>query len=156
MVTLSVLLLGIGCKSSKNMTTLENEDESNPEMVISMKKTPCYGTCPVYEIKIFTNHKASLIAERNLPHIGEYTAIVPTEKYNELVDAFSNSSFFEFEDSYVAGITDLPTTFIYFSNQRRSKKIKDYYGSPQELKDLETMVAKLLDELQWKEETEKN
>jgi len=154
MVTLSMLLLGAGCKSSKNMSTVEAQSGDGPNLVISMKKTSCYGRCPVYEISIFSDHRVVLKGEKYLDYVGTFTATIPAEEYQQLYDLFAKSSFFDFEDEYMTAVSDLPTTYLYFSTQRRSKKIRDYYGSPQELKDLETMVAKLLDELQWKEETE--
>ena len=44
------------------------------------------------------------------------------------------------KNEYSERITDLPTTYIMINN----KKIKDYYGAPTELKDLEKLIEKII------------
>jgi hypothetical protein len=43
-------------------------------------------------------------------------------------------------DEYSEKITDLPTTYI----QIKEKKIKDYFGAPKKLKDLETLIEEIV------------
>ena len=75
---------------------------------------------------------------------------MPTERYQQLVDAFNESDFFDFHSEYTASMSDLPTTYVYYTDLRNSKEIKDYYGSPQALKDLEERVEALVNDLDWK------
>ena len=44
------------------------------------------------------------------------------------------------KNEYTDNITDLPTTYIMVQN----KKIKDYYGAPKKLKELEKMINEIL------------
>ena len=43
-------------------------------------------------------------------------------------------------NEYTEKITDLPTTYI----QIKEKKIKDYYGAPKKLKDLEKLIEEIV------------
>ena len=142
----------LGCATNKKVASIANGD--TPALVISMKKTSCYGTCPVYELSVFSDHTAVLEGERHLDFIGKFKAKVPDALYRELVDTFENSSFFDFDNEYTAAYSDLPTTYLFYSNLRRSKKIRDYYGSPEALKQLESRVAELIEELDWEEISE--
>ncbi len=81
--------------------------------------------------------------------MGEFTAIVPEERYNALLEQFKNANFFAFEKAYRAAVSDLPTTYLFFSHEGKSKKIMDYYGAPESLKTLENLVADLVNELEW-------
>ena len=151
-VTLTILGL-VGCASNQKMTAVQTSDE--PSLIISMKRTACYGTCPVYELSIYSNHTATLTAEEHLDIQGNYSAKISDETYQALVDAFNGSDFFDFEDEYTSNMSDLPTTFIYYSDLRRSKKIRDYYGSPEELRQLEDRVETLITDLDWQPLPEK-
>lgn len=123
---------------------LSKTKKMNP--VFILKKTACYGTCPVYELKIYNNRIATLHAEEFLDIQGAYFTKIDKEIYNALIEDFSKSAFFDFKNEYIHNISDLPTTYITF----REKTIKDYYGSPEQLKELERTLASLVDELKWK------
>lgn len=118
--------------------------------VISMIKTACFGSCPVYEINIFYDGKVELKGEMFMDLIGGFRADLTKSELKQLINAFEERDFFAFEDEYSAKITDLPTTYLSFNYQGRNKKIKDYYNAPEELKALEKMVAELLEKLDWK------
>lgn len=133
----------IACKSSQT-------DNTQEEALISMQKTRCMGACPVYKIDIYKNGKVMLDAQENLTLKGRYEAQLSEEEVNKLIEAFEGKDFFAFEDSYKSNVTDLPTTYISFNYEGKSKKIMDYYNAPEELKELEGKVASLIDSLEWK------
>ena len=118
--------------------------------VIMMKKTECHGTCPVYTLIVYDNQTAKLVGERFLDLVGNYEADIPEAVYNELVEAFEAADFFSFKSKYSANITDLPTTYLSYSNSEKSKMTIDYYRAPPALKKLEQRVAALLKSLDWK------
>ena len=53
-----------------------------------------------------------------------------------------NIEFNKMKNEYVEAISDLPTTFICI----KEKKIKDYFGAPKELKELEELIDKTTQE----------
>ena len=122
----------------------------NAFVVISVKKLPCMGNCPAYELSIYNNHMAIYEGKENVDKVGVYTTKISRKKFSELQEAFLNSGFFEMEDVYSARIMDLQTTYIYFRYNEKEKKILDYYGGPEVLKDLVKMVEELNEQNRWK------
>ncbi|MFT6827873.1 MAG: hypothetical protein ACJA2S_005151 [Cyclobacteriaceae bacterium] len=132
----------LGCKAG--------QVTQGDSLIISMKKTPCMGTCPDFDINIYKNGFVELDARQNLDLNGKFTSNVSTESLNELIGKFEENNFGSFQDSYTSNKTDLPTTFITYQKEGFKKKIEDYDGAPTALKDLEKAVAALIAELKWK------
>jgi hypothetical protein len=140
-----ILIVGtiIGCKSS--------QVTQGDSLVISMKKTPCMGACPDYDLTIYTNGFVALDARQNLKIQGKFSAIMSKEYLNKLISKFEESNFESFNNAYISNRTDLPTTFITYQKEGFKKKIEDYDGAPVALKELENAVAMLISELKWQE-----
>lgn len=113
---------------------------------IELKKDPCFGVCPVYSFKVSGDGMASFVGKRNVSKLGEWTRQLSPAATNSLFSAFEQSKFPEFQDEYTAQVTDLPTTWITYNNGTVNKTIKDYYGSPEALKNLEKMVETIAEE----------
>ena len=128
--------------------------QSNPQKdrspVITMKKTECYGRCPVYTLIIYNDQKAKLVGERFLDLIGTYRADVPQAVYDKLIKAFEDADFFNFENEYNANILDFPITYLSFSRFGKTKTVIDQYQAPPPLKNLERQVATLVKSLNWR------
>ncbi len=142
LIYITVLLVFCSCAATKNYT--------QDDILFSMKKTSCYGPCPVYEMKIYKNGFVKLTAEEHLDLKGEFYTKLPGSKVKTLVSKFEEAGFFEMEGQYTSIIKDLPTTWVYFSNEGRQKKIKDYDGAPESLRDLEKELSSLLESEDWK------
>lgn len=141
----------VGCKTTNNVANNDNEKAS---LVISYYQTPGYSkTAPEYTIELYSNRQMHLIATKNLDKEGKYIRRLTKEEYKQLVDAFVDADFFDFKDEYTDNITDLPTRYISFTHNGKSKKIKDYYGAPEKLGELELMVRSYLDRVGWSKMT---
>jgi hypothetical protein len=118
--------------------------------VISYYQTPGFSPeAPEYKIDLYNNRQMFLDAKKNLDKNGKYMRTLSDKEYSQLVDAFRDADFFKFKAEYTANITDLPTRYITFSYKGEEKKIKDYYGAPEELKELEFMLQSFLDRVGW-------
>ncbi|MBE9509774.1 MAG: hypothetical protein IMY71_02765 [Bacteroidetes bacterium] len=142
-IYLLVILLLYSCAATKNYT--------QDDILLSMKKTSCYGPCPVYELKLYKNGFAKLTAEEHLDLQGDFYTKLPGSKVKALVSKFNEAGFFEMEGQYTSITKDLPTTWIYFSNEGRQKRIKDYDGAPEILRDLEKELSSLIESENWKQ-----
>ena len=132
----------------RQTTACSNEIEE--DVVFFLQKTSCFGECPVYTLKVYSNGDVFLNGESYIPYLGCHKSLLSSANLQSLKEKFSKSQFFGFKDQYYEGVTDLPTTYIYYRDGRLKKKVMDYYGSPQELKDLELLLEKLVDQLKWK------
>ncbi len=150
-----MVVLLISCQSNKQMKSADSRPSSSEKtLVISMKKTMCYGKCPIYEMEIYNDYTVKFIGEKNVDMIGEHIATVSETTFNSLVKKFRDVNFFSFESEYKAAVSDLPATYIFFADGTESKKIMDYYGAPDSLKALENAVADLIPELEWSKSNE--
>lgn len=135
------------CKSTKKSVDAASLQEST--LVISMKKTACYGTCPVYEIQIYGDLSVKLKGEQHIDLIGDFESSISQERLDQLKEKFREADFFSFEEKYWEAYTDLPTTYVYFNDDGKELQVMDYVGAPDSLKDLEKEVGMLLEELDW-------
>lgn len=125
------------------------QKEIEEDVVVYLERTACYGTCPVFNFKIFEDGRASYEGIENVDKVGFYEAEVSQEKLEEVVQLFLDADFFEYKDKYTSLITDMPTTYIYLSHEGRQKKIIDYYDAPKRLKLLEKEVIDFMKNLCW-------
>jgi len=107
---------------------------------IGLKKDPCFGFCPVYTFKVDGKGNATFQGDRNVSKEGSWERTLTPEETNALFSAFEKSNFEAFEDEYTDQVTDLPTTWVTFVLGPINKTIKDYYGAPEALRELEKLV----------------
>ncbi len=113
---------------------------------IQLKKDPCFGVCPVYTFTLDGTGKASFNGVRNVSKLGSWKRQLTPEATNSLFEAFERSNFQQFQDEYTSQVTDLPTTWVTYKTASFEKTIKDYFGAPEALKNLEKMVETIAEE----------
>lgn len=140
-ILIFAVLLITSCATRKGLT--------EKDLMISIETTPCMGDCPVYCLEIFRNGMVAYEGKEYVEKIGYYSGRISRKELKQLRFAFEEADFFSLEDEYVEPWTDLSTTFIYYSDGPRQKKIKDYSGAPEALKELEKRVLKVVDSIDW-------
>jgi len=134
-IILTILIVGsISCKSTKKIS------EKTDYIVFTFRKTECKGKCPAYYIEIYKSGKIIFEGTKNVSKIGKYNKQIAKKEVENLISEFEKANFFSFENEYTSLITDLPTTYLSFTNNGKTKQIRDYHGSPKELKDLEDKI----------------
>lgn len=113
-------------------------------MLIELKRTPCYGFCPVYTLKIDKNGKGLFDGVENVEKIGSFSFSLSYDELVELDNAFLQIDFYQLRNIYDAQVSDLPTTYITYNKDGNRKKIMDYYGAPEELRTLENRIQTLV------------
>ena len=132
-----------------------NKDQgSNETLSIEVKRTACFGRCPVYTIKIQGTGKVWYEGKANVEKMGRYEKQITQDEVNVLIKAFEDAKIWELQDEYTAKVTDFPTTYVSFSLNGKIKKIKDYYGAPQILKYLEKRIDDIANSGEWKKISE--
>jgi len=118
--------------------------------VITLEKTPCFGTCEAYKMQVFANGLVKFNGSSNHPMIGNYVSHIEKDSLAILISVFRDAQFFNFKDEYTSNDSDLPTVYVSFRDQGKKKTVKDYYKAPSQLKDLEKKVEQLVTSLKWK------
>lgn len=130
---------------------------AEPRLLASLKRTPCYGRCPVYEIQFFSNGEVVFNGERNLRRLGIFLARVPESTLRQILEQAGQARFFELKDAYPesgAAITDLPETITFVNNGKARKTITNYYDAPLPLLRFEQFLDEIANGLDWQPKVE--
>ena len=130
LIVFSVLL---SCSFTKNTPKAE------VELIITLQRTACFGTCPIYKIEIYSDGSGTYTGTRFVENIGITKFNLSETNLNLILSQAEAIGFSNMKDKYSEPISDLPTTFI----QIKNKKIKDYVGAPKTLKNLEKLIDQL-------------
>lgn len=141
--TIVISIFLIASCTSLNKTTSSNT------ILFKLETTACYGTCPVYTLEIFSDGETKLTGKQHIDKIGAYKAYLNEERLNSIIESFNQASFFEFKDSYRSLYKDLPTKYISYNKDDKTKTVMAYDNIPKELTKLIEILEKLVEELEW-------
>lgn len=119
---------------------------------ISLERSACFGTCPVYRVVLRRDLGATYVGERHVERIGAWHARVPLRDYGLLAWLVERLDVMAMDSSYTRPVTDLPTATlrIWPRGAPRPKVISDYaYAGPLELRTMMEMVDGLAARLEW-------
>lgn len=119
-------------------------------LVIRIEKTPCYGTCPVFQVSIYQGGYVLYEGKEFTDKKGKYYTFIEKEKLNEIIDFARTIKYFEMKEEYDCSATDLPSVIFYIANQGRKKQIISRCNPPEELKQLDKLIMHHLEDLKWK------
>ena len=132
------LLFISSCKNS------EASSSQSKEVIITQQRLACLGTCPVYVAKIYSDGSVMFTGEQYVPKTGETEFKITKKELESIVADFESLNFFSLEDSYTANISDGMTTYISYKKGETEKRIMDYHGAPEGLRELEEKIQSTL------------
>lgn len=115
-----------------------------------LSKGACFGKCPIYELKIFEDGKASFEGKKFTPNIGLYEGKVPADTYKALEKAFAAANFMAYPDSFPSLIPDLPAIRVTHHNGTDSKTVWGKEDRPDTLVQLQFLLEAVIDDTEWK------
>ncbi len=119
--------------------------------VVMFEQTPCFGSCAVFQLRIFNDRRMTLHAIKYVKEgEGNLKSRMKKRDYRKLIELFNEKEFFNLKDEYTSRSTDLPTRYVTFNNKGQSKKILDYANTPAELKEIENVLFEIISESKWK------
>ena len=135
------LLFICSISSCSFFTTTSTNKQEDKNIVISLEKTPCFGSCPIYKIFIFQDGTAIYHGIRFVDNLGEYTFETKLASISQNIINKSLEINFDSikEDEYFnTNIQDLPSTIITINNHT----VKYNEGSSKELIELADYIYK--------------
>jgi hypothetical protein len=145
-VTSLLQLIQVGCSSSLK------------DVQITMERTSCYGTCPVYTLMIKGDGTVTYEGRDFVKVKGKQVSHISQDKVRELVEKFHKIEYFSLEDSYTYKLNvngsrilvhDLPTTKTSMTIEGKTKNVDNYYGAPEKLKELEDLIDEVCNSKMW-------
>jgi Domain of unknown function (DUF6438) len=161
-LTILVLAWGVaGCASHPPATPSVVQAAAVPpdSAVVTLERTPCFGTCPVYLVSASANGTIRFEGKSHVSHPGSAVGQIPKARLDSLLAELEAAGYFGFEERYVPGspacgnaATDLPTVTTSLTLGGRTKQIEHYRGcasAPHALSQLEERIDEVLNTAQW-------
>ena len=127
--------------------------------VVTLERTPCFGTCPVYQVAISGSGGVRFAGKHHVIQQGEARAEIPKARVDSLLHELDAGGYFGFADAYVMDspdcgryATDSPTVITSATVAGRTKTIRHDYGcgaAPKELGRLERLIDEVAGTSQW-------
>jgi len=99
---------------------------------ITLKRTPCQGPCPVYEVTVSGAGDVEYSGEAHVDKTGAHRWKISRRRLQRLAEAFKTANYSRLEDSYTsrefAGAPGCVTSIEY--EDGTSKSIDHYHGDP--------------------------
>jgi hypothetical protein len=167
-----VCMLAVCGNSVSQIENVNQEPQTGKtELFLSMKRSHCYGTCPVYELNIQSDGKVLFNGIDYTETKGKVLSNLSGEKMKLLVSEIEEANFFSYEDSYDKDssscpliATDNPTVTLSVKLNGKEKNITHYLGCrsevnpsrgrsasifPQQLYDLENKIDEIVETKRW-------
>lgn len=146
LLTLLVSISLVACSQSKKTTTNTDSaiNSTSSELFLTITKTPCYGKCPAYIAKIYSNGDVEFNGKSFVDFIGEHKGSLNADQINSIKNKIIEINFFELNDKYDSNVTDFPSCILDVNIDGKEKSVLDRVGGPKELKELEKLVHDLV------------
>ena len=141
------LLLAVGLGTTPVPTAAQGVPE---DFVIKLERTACYrGECPVYSVTIDAMGNVTYEGTKFVRVQGRQTDRIPVSRVAALFATAERIGFFDLRDRYLIArhadgtetlVNHLPTAYVTMTRDGRSKRVEDYLGAPQGLKQLEQLI----------------
>ena len=99
---------------------------------ITLRRTPCYGPCPVYELTILGTGEVTYLGEAHVAKAGAHSWRISGRRLERLAEAFERARYSRLEDRYTSReFTDASgcLTSVEYEDGS-SKSIVHYHGDP--------------------------
>ncbi|PCJ66433.1 MAG: hypothetical protein COA58_06555 [Bacteroidetes bacterium] len=147
LVTLLFAAFFVSCSSNSKLNKREMKD-----FYVSIEKTPCYGKCPMYKMEINGLGEANLEAIRFMKNLGSSTSQLSADEMARVVVQSENTDWESYDDEYLTGYSDLPSTIVRFSKCEGDTSILRYESNkaPVEIRILVETLDSLRKVMVWK------
>ncbi|HET6249478.1 MAG TPA: DUF6438 domain-containing protein [Tepidisphaeraceae bacterium] len=117
---------------------------------IGQRRTPCYGTCPVYAVTIKRDGTFKYHGTEFVNHKGDWTGHLADSEFQRLAKLVLAADFANLKEKYSETITDHATVYTRVDIDGKSKVVEDYaHAGPEALRALEDAILSAIDHATW-------
>src|ERR1700730_2925658 len=127
----------------------DNGRAESPVAKISLERTACFGTCPVYTLTVYSDGKVEYEGKEHVKEKGARSSKIDEKLFLRLLEKADEIGFFKLNDRYEGRVTDLPTRITTVTKGDVSKTVRNYYGGPKGLHDFEQLIDHVTNSAQW-------
>jgi hypothetical protein len=124
-----------------------------PFASITLSRSACFGTCPVYRVTLNVDGTAGYEGVKYVDRIGTFVGRVPFYDFAQLALLTERARFMTLQERYAGSWTDAETTTVTIrARSGREKTVDDYGGfGPPELWALQRAIDGVVESIKWKE-----
>ena len=150
-----------GCRSAGSTTPADEPSAVRmADVAITIERTPCFGTCPVYTLSLTGEGVVTFNGVRFTRVTGQAMDTVPVDSVAALLGEIRKNGYFSMKDSYTpsqpdaCGLhhTDAPSVTTSVKTDTESKQIVNYHGcsgAPASLRAVEDAIDRVAGTKQW-------
>jgi len=139
-LSILILLFSLSCSASKN-----NRKSIDSTKEISLERTACYGTCPVYQVTIFADGKVRYEGKNHVDQMGIYSGRIEKNAALALFSKIANFSWESYPEKYPIDNYDFPQFHLNYHTNSLDKTVKANSNAAKELialgKEIDRLVA---------------
>ncbi len=129
---------------------VEKEVAPKDTLVISYERTPCFGRCPVFKVKVYESGFATYEGINFAEKLGLYSGRFTKEEIDAIYQSAVEIHYFDLESVYNDPlISDLPSTKSKINWAGKSHKIDARFNIPAEVKAFHKNLEVTLLEHEW-------
>lgn len=150
-------LVASSCGSRKESRAAANTEvkeiiqEDLPEHpLIRYVRTPCFGTCPSFELLAFSTGRITYDGKNFVDNVGLFTGTWNSDEIGSIFAIAEQINYFELLDSYDNKLVmDLPSITTELWDGSKMKSVLSRYQRPEELNKLYEALDKLIANTTW-------
>jgi hypothetical protein len=123
------------------------------ELVASLERTACFGSCPIYKVTVYGDGAIDWEGEQFVKVVGHATGRATPDQLSRLRAAFVHAGFTSFKSAYDhETITDQPGAEVSFRDGSRTRTVVHHDGdrsAPPSLSLLEDQIDDILETTRW-------
>lgn len=127
----------------------------SPDLLVSLLRTPCFGSCPSYKLEIFKDGTVKYKGTGYVKRLGFFTAKADSDFIAQIQKKAESINYMKLNSKYPIGdieIADIPQTISYIRFGNDGKMINNNFDAPKELVAFERWLEKHIESLKWQEE----
>lgn len=142
----------VNTTAEPGIDSAEGESAGDAYQYAGFQKTPCFGKCPVYEVKFYSDGKVTWYGRMNVERMGWYEAQVDQRVLKSIKTKAEEMDYFSFYNEYPVGtkVPDLPTTITYLRIGDMEKQVRNTHEAPEKLQEFEKYLEELISGLDWR------
>ena len=129
--------------------------------VITLERTACFGSCPVYKLTIFDDGTVMFDGKEFVKRPGSHTSRISKSDVESLIREFEKLDYYKLAEAYVDDPklcpeqwTDMPSAITSLELQGNKKTVRHYYGCSgskilEQLTALENKIDEVANTNQW-------
>lgn len=124
---------------------------SPDDTVIYYARGACFGMCPIFELTVFRDGKATYLGKNHVDRIGRYEAQVGFSDVEHIRQKAMGIGYFSMQSEYDnEHVQDLPNIITAIDNDSKLYRVRNRYKGPTALRVLYTELDSLIERQAWK------